>query len=357
MDERLQWLRYVLNPSGKIPAVSNWQRLLEFADEQALTGICMPTQRPENLDQNLLLEWIGVCQQIESQNKLLNEQAAKLYVKLKEVGLRCCILKGQGNSMMYPNPLMRCSGDIDVWVDASEEELQAYVKSVFPDEEESFKHIKFPVFKDTEVDMHYTPLKVYHPANNRRLQSWIKKKKDEQMTHYVRLDGTETDIAIPTAAFNAVYQLGHILIHLEDEGIGLRQIVDYYYVMRLVDGLRDAEKTEIVKTWQRLGLRKLAGAVMWVEKELLGLSEEYLLVPPDEKMGRLLAEDILEGGNFGHHSSRQGYKEYGRYVKKCADAWHLIRLSSCFPSEAFFRGVSKVGTLGRIMRKKIIKTK
>lgn len=355
-DERLQWLRYVLEPSGAMPAVSNWQKLLEFADEQALTGICMPTQRPMNLDQDLLLEWIGSCQLIESRNKLLNKQAAKLFVKMKEAGLRCCILKGQGNATMYPNPLMRCSGDIDVWVDTCEEELLAYVKSVFPDEEESFKHIKFPVFKDTEVDMHYTPLKLYHPANNGRLQAWIEQKKEEQMTHYVRLDGTETDIAIPMATFNAVYQLGHILIHIEDEGIGLRQIVDYYYVLRLVGGLSDTEKAEIVETWQRLGLRKLAGAVMWVEKELLGLSEEYLLVTPDEKIGQLLAEDIMEGGNFGHHSSRQGYKEYGRYVKKCADAWHLVRLSSCFPLEAFFRIVSKVGTAGRILKEKIIKT-
>lgn len=352
-DERLQWLRYVLEPSGTMPAVSDWQGLLDFAIKQALTGICMPLHCRENIDKVLLIKWIRACLRIENRNKLLNKQSARLYAKLKKEGLRCCILKGQGNAMMYPNPLMRGAGDIDVWVDATEEELLTFVKSVFPNEKESFKHIKFPVFKNTEVDMHYVPLKMYHPTNNRRLQTWIEQKKEEQMTHYVRLDGTETDIAIPTVAFNAVYQLGHILIHVEDKGIGLRQMVDYYYLLRLVGSLGDAEKAEIVETWKLVGLRKLAGAVMWVEKELLGLPEQFLLVEPDEKTGRLLAEDIMEGGNFGQHSSRENYRIHGRYAKKCADVWHLVKLSVCFPREAFFKIISKVGTGERIIKKSI----
>ena len=354
-DERLQWLRYVLEPSGEPPSVNDWQGLFDFASKQALMGICMPQERPENMDRALLLKWISAWQRIESRNRLLNKQTEKLYVMLKEAGMRCCILKGQGNAMMYPNPLMRCAGDIDVWVDVTEEELLAFVKSKFPDEEERFKHIKFPVFKNMAVDMHYVPLKVYHPVNNRKLQAWIEQKKEEQMTHYVRLDGTATDIAIPTVAFNAVYQLGHILIHIEDEGIGLRQMVDYYYVLRQVGSLSDKVKTEIVDTWKLIGLGKLAGAVMWVEKELLGLPEEFLLVKPDEKTGRLLADDIMEGGNFGQYSSREGYRKYGRYAKKCADVWHLLKLSVCFPGEAFFKIISKVGTTERILIRNIIK--
>ena len=290
-------------------------------------------------------------QRIENRNKLLNKQTEWLYVKLKEAGMRCCILKGQGNATMYPNALMRVAGDIDVWVDATEEELLSFVKSKLPDAMESFKHIQLLMSEQTAVDMHYVPLKVYHPANNRRLQAWIEQKKEEQMTHYVRLDGTETDIAIPTTAFNAVYQLGHVLIHIEDRGIGLRQMVDYYYVLRQVGSLSDEEKTEIVDTWKLIGLRKLAGAVMWVEKELLGLPEEYLLVEPDEKTGRLLADDIMEGGNFGQHSSREEYMRYGRYAKKCADVWHLLKLSACFPGEAFFKVISKVETTERIIKR------
>ena len=53
-----------------------------------------------------------------------------------------------------------------------------------------------------------------------------------------------------------------------------------------------------------LELWKFAGAVMYVLKEVLGLSEDKMIVPMDEKRGRLLLAEILDGGNFGRHFSK-----------------------------------------------------
>ena len=36
---------------------------------------------------------------------------------------------------------------------------------------------------------------------------------------------------MPTTAFNVIYQLTHLYHHFFDEGIGMRQIIDYYYVV------------------------------------------------------------------------------------------------------------------------------
>ena len=52
---------------------------------------------------------------------------------------------------------------------------------------------------------------------------------------------------------------------------------------------------------KHLGLWKLAGAVMYVLHEALGLSEEKMIVPMDEKRGKLLLAEILNGSNFGQH--------------------------------------------------------
>ena len=38
-------------------------------------------------------------------------------------------------------------------------------------------------------------------------------------------------VAIPTLSFNIVYQLYHLYHHYFYEDVGLRQIVDYYYVI------------------------------------------------------------------------------------------------------------------------------
>lgn len=341
-NEALMWLRYVLNPDTEMPLISEWPALLAFAKKQAMTGLFLPDVKPPTLPKDILLQWIGQVQLIEQQNKLLNKQVIILSETLKTSGIRYCILKGQGNALLYPAPKMRSPGDIDVWVDLDEETMLRYVNSVYPEAKASFKHIKFPMFKDTPVDMHHTPLKIYHPIHNRRLQQWLNENKEEQMTHYMRLPETEKGIAIPTVRFNAVYQLGHIMIHLEDEGIGLRQFVDYYYVLKHLNTCSKEEREEIVTIWSRLGMKKLASAVMWVEKELLGIQEEYLLVVPDKRKGLLLAKDILEGGNFGHHSEREQYRRYGVFTKKLSNAWHMLKLSTCFPGDAFFRLLTKM---------------
>lgn len=345
-DERLQWLRFVLNPKQPLPEIQDWQGLFEFTQKQAVSGICSPTRFDEaRLDSAVLYEWIWTVEHLKAQNLLLNKRAIDVVAKLKEAGFRCCILKGQGNATMYPVPEQRTPGDIDIWVDANQDELYAYVKTLYPQENESFKHIKFPMFNDTEIDIHYTPLKLYHPVHNKRLQQWIESNKERQMTHYVRLAGTDTDIAIPTVEFNAVYQMVHILIHLMDEGIGMRHMVDYYYVLKALTYRSIVQRETVRSVLREIGMMRLAAAVMWVEYKVLGLSRDSLLTSPNERLGTVILEDIMEGGNFGHHSSRQEYRNFGRYTKKCADTWHLVKLLPCFPGEAFFKLLSKIRTL------------
>lgn len=305
----------------------------------------MPTQRPENLDQNLLLEWIGACQQIESQNKLLNVRIDQLLGMMEKAGFRCCLLKGQGNAEMYPNPMMRCSGDIDLWVDADEEKVYQYVKKLFPEEEASFKHIHFPIFDDASVDVHVTPLKLYSKAHQNRLQQWIKEHKEEQFEHKIRLTGVERDVSVPTAKFNAVYQLGHMLIHLFDEGVGLRQVVDYYYVMENLEASQET-RDELISTIRDLGMMRFAKAVMWIENEVLGLPLVQCIVEPDERRGRKLLNDILEGGNFGHYSQRYRGRN-GFYYRGMVEACRMVRLMDVAPKEVMSRMVSKAGTAVR----------
>ena len=144
-----------------MPTVSDWQSLLAFAEKQALTGICLPENCPANLPKELLLQWIGYVQLIEQQNILLNRRIEQLFTKLEEDGFQCCLLKGQGNATLYPSPLKRCSGDIDMWVNTDEQTAYNYVKALFPNEKETYKHIHFPYFSDASIDIHVTPLKFY----------------------------------------------------------------------------------------------------------------------------------------------------------------------------------------------------
>ncbi len=340
--EALDWLRYVLNSVREAPTVKDWMALIGFAEKQSITGIFLPETSPDNIDKELLLQWIGETQLIEQQNILLNKRVEQLFEMLEHVGMRCCLLKGQGNAMMYPNPLMRCSGDIDVWIDADEEKVYQYVKNRFPDAEVSFKHIHFPIFEDAPVDVHITPLRFYSGLYEKRLQRWIDRNKEEQFSNKIRLSKTQKDICVPTGKFNVVYQLGHMLIHLFDEGLGLRQVVDYFFVLTRLN-VTEKERRELADTIEDLGMLRFAKGIMWIEHEVLGLPIEKCIVELEEKRGVQLLDDILEGGNFGHYSERYNGKS-GFYYRGLVESRRVMSLLPIAPIEGTAKLFSKMGT-------------
>ena len=341
MDERFLWLRYVLSPEKEItPCILNWQALYDFAEKQQIIGVCSPTPYPIKVDTDVLFQWIGDEELIRSQNVVLNKRIEELSQILNEAGLRFCILKRQGNAEMYPDPGLRCAGDIDVWIDADEESVIGFVKKRYPDIEQTFKHIKLPVFDDVEVDVHTTPLKLYHPAHKKALKKWIAEHKTEQFSNRIQLSSVDVSVNVPTARFNVIYQMGHILIHFLDEGIGMRHFVDYYYVLQKIGCLSVTEKQLIANEWKSLGMLRLASGVMWVEKEILGLSEELLIVEPNPKMGQRLLSEILDGGNFGHHHSIHQLKD-SFFIFRFSKAAHLLKIITLFPGEAIFRLLHK----------------
>ena len=225
-----------------VVAQIDWRQLYNFASRQALLGFCfdgierLTKEFSEELKQNpigrdLLMTWMEAAQQIRRQNVKVNAVAGKLFAMLREDGLRCCILKGQGNVLMYPNPYSRTPGDIDVWVNASREDITEYAKTHFEiGDDIRFHHLETS-FDGVPVELHFFPCIMNNPIYNVRLQKWFKRNADLQCSNVVSLPDGIGEIAIPTTTFNVVYQLTHLYHHFFDEGIGMRQIIDYFLVV------------------------------------------------------------------------------------------------------------------------------
>ena len=322
----------------------NWQQLYTFASMQSLLGFCfdgierLGKEYPEELKRNpiereLLMTWMGTKQHIHRQNMKVNVVASKLYSMLREDGLRCCILKGQGNALMYPNAYSRNPGDIDVWVNASREDITEYAKCHFKLEHDiRFHHLETTMDR-VPVELHFFPGIMNNPVYNARLQKWFKRNADLQCSNVVSLPDGIGEIAIPTTAFNVIYQLTHLYHHFFDEGIGMRQIIDYYYVVNNDELLmiRDTLQKEL----KLLGLWKFAGAVMYVLHKALGLSEEKMIAPMDEKRGKLLLAEILNGGNFGKHFTKYGhFTQQGMAKKYFLKIWRNMHFVRYYPAEA-----------------------
>ena len=341
------FLKYCLGYKGDISRVvagMDWQMLYSFASKQALLGLCfngierLGKEYPEELKQNpigreLLMTWMGKAQQIRRQNMKVNAVASKLFSMLRVDGMRCCILKGQGNALMYPNPYSRTPGDMDVWVNTSREQITEYAKTHFKLEDDIRFHHLETTMDGVPVELHFFPGIMNNPIYNARLLKWFKRNADLQCSNVVSLSDGIGEIAIPTTAFNVVYQLCHLYHHFFDEGIGMRQIIDYYYVVNNDELLviRDTLQREL----KHLGLWKFAGAVMFVLHEVLGLPEEKMIAPMDEKRGKLLLAEILNGGNFGRHFAKYGhFTQQGMAKKYFLKIWRNMHFVRYFPAEA-----------------------
>ena len=323
----------------------NWQQLYTFASKQSLLGFCfdgierLTKDFSEELKQNpmgrdLLMTWMGAAQQIRRQNMKVNAVAGKLFSMLREDGFRCCILKGQGNALMYPNPYSRTPGDIDVWVNASREYVTEYAKCHFNQEDDIRFHHLETTMDGVPVELHFFPCSMNNPLYHARLQKWFKRNADLQCSNVVSLPDGIGEIAIPTTAFNVIYQLTHLYHHFFDEGVGMRQIIDYYFVVSMLN-VNCEMLTWLPKELKYLGLWKFAGAVMYVLHEALGLPEEKMIAPIDEKRGKLLLSEILNGGNFGQYFTKYGGFTHQSMAKKYfLKIWRNMHFVRYYPAEA-----------------------
>jgi hypothetical protein len=359
-------IRYSLNPKDEMlkdVAKMDWEGFFQFADEQGILGLTADGRRlmadgtgmrdADGFIDELTFEWGFVAQQIEEKNKAVNAAAVKLLKSLREKGFDGCILKGQGNSLLYPKPYRRTPGDIDVWVRedgrckkedgrCKREDVRRVIRLVKernPEAKARYHHIDGGEIEGIEVEAHYRPSFMNNPIHNSRLQKWFEKNADEQFSHCVELPDGAGEICVPTEDFNRIFQLSHIFRHLLHEGIGLRQIIDYYYLLRQSNDKRQNNRlTEIKETLRYLGLWKIAGALMWVLGEVLGLEEKYLIAPKDERLGKVLLSDILNGGNFGQYDI-DNIKADNKLKKNWQRLRRDFRMMRYFPSECLWEPV------------------
>ena len=332
------FLRFCIGSDSEIPSSlkeADWKELYAIAQKQCLVGVLfdgikkLPAEHVE-MEKELLLRWMAESQMLEKANVRLNDAAIQVSEWFRKKGFRTCILKGQGNALMYPNPYSRTPGDIDIWVEGGDKQVIYFVRSISPHEKTCYHHIEFPSYKGVEVEVHYRPSFLLCFWHNRKLQKYYKRVKEEQFLHRVML-GEQGEIAIPTVEFNLIFQLTHIYAHLMNEGIGLRQLLDYNYVL-ISDDL-SLIRDRVQKELKELGLWKFAGGIMYIMQEVFGMPASHLIVPPNEKYGRFVLNEVLEAGNFGRHDARNrfGRSQLGHNLQRIYRDMRLVRY---FPAEA-----------------------
>ena len=388
-----EFLRFCIGTVQEVPSSlkgADWRVLYAMARKQCLVGVLFDgiKRLPADvgMDKGLLFQWMAQNQTLRKANARLDKAAVEVAEWFGRKGFRTCVLKGQGNALLYPPGMERTPGDIDLWVDGGDRKVVSFVRSLSPDEKVCYHHIGFPEYNGVEVEVHFRPSFLFCFRHNRRLQGYYERVMDEQFAHKVKL-GELREVAVPKAEFNLIFQLTHIFTHLMNEGIGLRQLLDYFFVLKNTDlggntdgdgfllntdftdntdkiggnvdgdgfllntdftdytdrigGNADGVDRRLLQDeLRRLGLWEFAGAVMYIMKEIFGLEDNRLIVPPDVKRGRLVLKEALEAGNFGQYDKRNwfGHSALGHNLQRLYRDMRLVRY---FPEEAlsepFFR--------------------
>ena len=231
------FLRFCIGSAKEIPGSLkevDWKELYAIAKKQALLGVLFHGiwQLPKQLapEQKLLMQWMVMAEQIRKQNIRLFQDSVKVCQNFENEGFANCILKGQGNALLYPNPYMRTPGDIDIYLSGGRRKIMKYVDQVCPNQVMRYHHVDFPVMK-TAIEVHFTPSYMFCPIHNWRMQKWFEEVMGEQCNHQVSLPDGYGEIHVPQVSFNVIYILSHLYRHIFTEGIGLRQLLDYYYVV------------------------------------------------------------------------------------------------------------------------------
>ena len=326
-------LRLSLGIAQDFPAdvsADTWQRLYEMSAMQSLVGVCYqgvsqlpPAQQPPL---QLAMQWACEAEAIRGMNIQQNEEAARLTRLFAAEGRKTAILKGQANARLYPDKLSRTPGDIDIWVEGGQESVIALLKKKgLMEEPDSASKEHKPIITDYHahlrpngngitVEVHYLPSSgIKNPIYNRRLQRWLNQ--EIQSLHT-----TEEGFCVPTIRFALVMQLAHIHNHFINGGIGLRQLMDYYW---LLQNATDDDLEVVRQLVKRLGLVPTVRALMWILQKMLHLEKQKMLLEPDAFWGDWMIRDIFIGGSFGHFRQHSYSKSWKRILM---DRWRQIQL-------------------------------
>ena len=289
---------------------NDWTFIYTEAQRQSLVGILLTGVEivvgSGESKPNVLMQWIANGLQLENRNRMLNARCKEITGIFNDLGFRSCVLKGQGVALLYPNPLRRQSGDIDLWVKGNRNVLYNVLKTRWAIGETVIHHADVKIFNDIPTEIHFVPSFVYNPFLYRKYKKFFNRLGDRQFANYDEIMG----FAYPTPDFNAIYSLMHILHHVLHEGIGLRQFLDYYYILKSLD---KKQRLQVLDDMEYLGLVKFAEAVMYVERQMFELEPEFCLCQPNERLGKRLLAEIEMAGNFGKYDER--YKDVNRKKK------------------------------------------
>lgn len=290
-------------------SIKEFREVLSLAEEQTVFGLVLDALKDARVegmeDKTPLFEAIGVMEQIKQQNRVVNAELAEFASLCEKNGLPYVVVKGQTVGSLYPEPLLRQSGDIDFLVHGEGCMVKGFAVAL---------GVEIPKMKEMEVGFErYGISYELHTG----LRGWAKKEHQEgwddlidkewQDEHYVEIGGQKVRTLSPTV--NAAYIFIHLFFHFIREGVSLRQMCDWTMVLHHYK--EEIDRDKLMEILLDLGMFDAYCAFGTILVDKLGLPLRELPVPindEDRKWQGKILDDVFKGGNFGKLNHGDGFK-------------------------------------------------
>ena len=293
------------NSDLRIDGTTDCSEVYRLATEQSVLGLVLDgLEQYKNLNvnldvnQKLLLQWIGEVQLIEQRNKAMNQFLAELVEKMRKTGIYSLLVKGQGIAQCYEKPLWRPSGDVDLLLSEvnykKAKELFLPLSSSNKNEERYSQHLGM------SIGQWYVEI---HGSLRTGLSARVDKVVDaSQQSVFIggnvrSWDNNGTLVFLPAPTEDVFLVFTHFIKHFYKEGMSLRQLCDW---CRLLYTYRDSLNYENLEFWiNKAGLMKEWKAFYNLASRYLGMPDldSRLLVYDSrfDKKAEKLMEFILGG--------------------------------------------------------------
>lgn len=338
---------------SRIPMANEWPLLYIEIEKQAITGLTIyglnilmgsnPVLK-DSLSQEELLQWISVGEMIRQRNDLMNKAVVSLCRELEDMGVTFMLVKGQTLNAIYPEKGIRQSGDIDFIVhpDSWDKAYRYFADTIGEDKIDAHteKHVEWE--KDgVAYEMHRW---LNDFATKKHQQYWddVVMKEAWNNTWKVEINGRAVSTLAPT--YNALYVFVHLFYHFVNEGVGLRQFVDWALVLEKYS--KEISRDKLEAHLEGVGLKKAYCGLGAVLTDYLGLPEvlfPFEISEMDHKVAPKVVDNIIKVGNFGHnrhyvqaHGPIHGFQQMWSVIEQCWEFGHYA------PSESWGYIVVKI---------------
>ena len=284
-----------------------WRGIVDLARRQSVSALIadkalsLPKESLPPREQSL--QFIIMIKQTKALNHKMIRVLSEITQIFNAADFQFCLLKGLGNAMNYPSPLLRNVGDLDFFL---------YRKGDYEKSKEWISGEAFEIEDAHRFREHYSFIKEGVIIENHRhitffdnkkygnlFKEWEKELIEKENFTSIQIDDL-TVLQLPVE-MNAFFIFQHMFRHFVFSGVGFRQFCDWMlFLSKHRNEIDSVSFTALAKSY----------ALLYPMQVFARAAVKYLDTPEaifpfemiqDDNHADLVMTDILDSGHFGLH--------------------------------------------------------